>query len=88
MSTSEPAETKTPPRHRRAKWIVLVGQPLSGFEFFGPYTETEAKRVRRQFEAYYPEHHTMSTLAVELLTYRPRSGATPRKGRGETPPLS
>lgn len=62
-------------------WMVIDGQPIDticggGFEFFGPFTEAEARIVRQSIlvarqQAGSGEPHGSITMAVELLRYPP-----------------
>jgi len=57
------------------KWIVMTGQPIDtikggGFEFFGPYTEDDAKEVQKRFlELKNPYPGSQICIALQLLTY-------------------
>jgi hypothetical protein len=55
-------------------WIVIQGQIVDtvdggGFEFFGPFTEKEARNVRSRMKAFTQEHGgtEISTIALQLL---------------------
>lgn len=56
-------------------WIIIKGQPIDtthggGFEFFGPYTEAEAKLIRSKLLDRKEEPGQTIVLAVQLINFR------------------
>ena len=62
------------------RWMVMSGQPLDtseggGFEFFGPFTEDEAKKVREiilEGSKFTPGERIV--IAIELILFSLRYG--------------
>lgn len=56
-------------------WIVMAGQPVDttgcgGFEFFGPFSETEADYVRQEIlRSYQGAPGSLIAIAIQLLRY-------------------